>query len=53
MEAGVFLGKAGVAAGLADEVLSPDHAFLALLGSLPGPMSGTMQPQPSTNARRR
>jgi ClpP class serine protease len=33
-EAGIFMGAAGVAAGLADEVLSPDHAFLALMGAL-------------------
>ena len=37
MEAGTFLGAAGVAAGLADEVASPDHAFLSLVASLPKP----------------
>lgn len=31
MEAGCFLGEAGVEAGLADAVMSPDEAFLALL----------------------
>ena len=31
MEAGCFLGEAGVEAGLADEVMSPDDAFLALV----------------------
>jgi signal peptide peptidase SppA len=30
-EAGCFLGAAGVAEGLADEVLSPDEAFLSLV----------------------
>ena len=30
MQAGLFLGKAGVTAGLADAVSSPDDAFLAL-----------------------
>jgi signal peptide peptidase SppA len=33
-EAGIFLGSAGVAAGLADEVLSPDEAFIALVESI-------------------
>ena len=33
-EAATFLGAHGVAAGLADEVLSPDQAFLALLETL-------------------
>jgi ClpP class serine protease len=30
-EAGIFLGRDGVAAGLADAVMSPDEAFLALM----------------------
>ncbi|MCK8784132.1 S49 family peptidase [Roseomonas sp. NAR14] len=34
MEAGTFLGPAGVAAGLADEVASRDAAFLALLDQI-------------------
>jgi signal peptide peptidase SppA len=33
-EAGIFIGADGVAAGLADKVLSPDEAFLALVDSL-------------------
>ncbi len=32
MEAGTFLGAAGVTAGLADAVMTPDAAFLELLG---------------------
>jgi signal peptide peptidase SppA len=35
-EAGTFLGAAGVAAGLADQVASPDQAFAALLAELGG-----------------
>jgi signal peptide peptidase SppA len=33
-EAGIFIGADGVTAGLADEVMSPDEAFLALVESL-------------------
>ncbi len=43
MEAGTFLGREGVEAGLADEVLAPDQAFLSLVASLPK--------LPSTGAR--
>lgn len=34
MNAGTFLGAAGVASGLADEVMAPDAAFAALVESL-------------------
>jgi signal peptide peptidase SppA len=45
-EAAVFLGADGVRAGLADEVLSPDEAFLALLGSLPSAPAGRSARRP-------
>ena len=35
LEGGTLLGKAGVRAGLADEVAAPTEAFLSLLDSLP------------------
>lgn len=35
MEAGTYLGADGVTAGLADECLSPDEAFMELVGQLP------------------
>jgi signal peptide peptidase SppA len=36
-EAGVFMGQTGVDAGLADMVLAPDEALLALLGEISTP----------------
>lgn len=33
-QAGIFLGKAGVEIGFADEVLAPEHAFEALVDSI-------------------